>query len=93
MPGLILTLCAPVTVCGRADVLVSKQNVLVSLFASIKLIRTFSRMWKVIGICILALVIETTGRTGEPKYLGRGSGRMKGRGGASLGSRQRGAIR
>ena len=89
-------ICAFVVVDDGGGALVdtqSKQNVLVSLFASIKLIRTFSRMWKVIGICTLALVIETTGRTGEPKYLGRGSGRIKGRGGASLGSRQRGAIR
>ena len=31
MPGLILTLCAPVTVCGSADVLVSKQKPLSKL--------------------------------------------------------------
>ena len=53
------------------------------------------KMWKLLAFCFLVLVTEILGtiHTRRPKSLGRGAGRMRGRGVASLGSRQRGAIR
>ena len=52
-------------------------------------------MWKLLALSTLVLVAESMGtsHTRRPKSLGRGAGRMRGRGVASLGSRQRGAIR
>ena len=50
------------------------------------------KMWKLLAFCFLVLVTEMI-HTRRPKSLGRGAGRMRGRGVASLGSRQRGAIR
>ena len=52
-------------------------------------------MWKLALVCTLGLVAEiSSGRlAGRGAGSGRGAGRMQGRGVASLGSRQRGAIR
>ena len=48
-------------------------------------------MWKFALVCTLGFVIEISSGRGDGS--GRGAGRMQGRGVASLGSRQRGAIR
>ena len=53
----------------------------------------FFRMRNLLSLCALILVTETLGYTRGGQSLGRGAGRMRGRGVASLGSRQRGAIR
>ena len=56
----------------------------------------FFRMSKLLSLCALILVTGTLGDihdTRGAQSLGRGAGRMRGRGVASLGSRQRGAIR
>ena len=52
-------------------------------------------MWKFALVCTLGFVTEiSSGRgAGRGAGSGRGAGRMQGRGVASLGSRQRGAIR
>ena len=58
-------------------------------------------MWKLALVCTLGFVTEiSSGRlagrgsgSGSGAGNGRGAGRMQGRGVASLGSRQRGAIR
>ena len=48
-------------------------------------------MWKLALVCTLGFVTEIS--SGRLAGSGRGAGRMQGRGVASLGSRQRGAIR
>ena len=52
-------------------------------------------MWKLALVCTLGFVIEISSSrfAGRGAGSGRGAGRMQGRGVASLGSRQRGAIR
>ena len=52
-------------------------------------------MLKLIAVFTLVIVTEVLGtiNRNRPKSVGRGAGRMRGRGVASLGSRQRGAIR
>ena len=55
----------------------------------------FFRMWKLFSLCALVFATETLSDTHDTRggqSLGRGAGRMRGRGVASLASRQRGAI-